>query len=270
VIVGATIPFAGFSPSLILVRRGESANLLSVGATIRTDRRCHRDSWWRRSSGAVEQTTALGSESQPYPFDTTTMGMKSHAILSATRRFVAFDLFAAAIIIAAFTAAVHPRATCRRAIAWADGADQYAYQRWRRVWPPFTVSRELSAITAGAYDEPKPDHAQAGSALYAGPELGELRTADIVMAGSRGAGGHDDCVRAAARPRIGQAGRGKFGSEPRCRRDFFPGCRRQCLWQEMRKLIRRTPGSVIMWSTPHGRPDDGTTPTPVNAESSRR
>jgi cobalt-zinc-cadmium resistance protein CzcA len=82
-IVGATIPFALFFAVIILVLRGESANLLSVGAIdfglIVDATVIMVEAIFRRLS----QTTALSEAEQSHISFDTTMGMKSHAILSA-------------------------------------------------------------------------------------------------------------------------------------------------------------------------------------------
>ena len=82
-IVGATIPFALFFAVIILVLRGESANLLSVGAIdfglIVDATVIMVEAIFRR----LTQTTALSEAEQSHISTETAMGMKSHAILSA-------------------------------------------------------------------------------------------------------------------------------------------------------------------------------------------
>src|SRR5664279_1652892 len=101
-IVGATIPFALFFAVIILVLRGESANLLSVGAIdfglIVDATVIMVEAIFRRLS----QTTALSEAEQSHISAETRMGMKSHAILSAAADVSRSIFFAAAIIIAAF------------------------------------------------------------------------------------------------------------------------------------------------------------------------
>src|SRR5690349_785323 len=101
-IVGATIPFALFFAVIILVLRGESANLLSVGAIdfglIVDATVIMVEAIFRR----LNQTTALSAAEQSHISFETTMGMKSHAILSASADVSRSIFFAAAIIIAAF------------------------------------------------------------------------------------------------------------------------------------------------------------------------
>src|SRR6266850_2439407 len=101
-IVGATIPFALFLAVIILVLRGESANLLSVGAIdfglIVDATVILVEAIFRRLS----QTTALSEAEQSHISPETAMGMKSHAILSASADVSRSIFFAATIIVAAF------------------------------------------------------------------------------------------------------------------------------------------------------------------------
>src|SRR6478752_3837750 len=101
-IVGATIPFALFFAVIILVLRGESANLLSVGAIdfglIVDATVIMVEAIFRRLS----QTTALSEAEESHISYDTTLAMKSHAILSAAADVSRSIFFAAAIIIAAF------------------------------------------------------------------------------------------------------------------------------------------------------------------------
>ena len=101
-IVGATIPFALFFAVIILVLRGESANLLSVGAIdfgLVVDATVIMvEAIFRR----LTQTTPLSEVEQSYISTETAMGMKSHAILSAAADVSRSIFFAATIIVAAF------------------------------------------------------------------------------------------------------------------------------------------------------------------------
>src|SRR5207237_8519147 len=101
-IVGATIPFALFFAVIILVLRGESANLLSVGAIdfgLVVDATVIMvEAIFRR----LTQTTPLSEVEQSYISPETAMGMKSHAILSAAADVSRSIFFAATIIVAAF------------------------------------------------------------------------------------------------------------------------------------------------------------------------
>src|SRR3954453_10050224 len=144
VIVGATIPFALFFAIGIMVMRGESANLLSVGAidfglivdaTVIMVEAIFR---W------LSQTTALSEFEQSHISTDTAMGMKSHAILSAAADVSRSIFFAAAIIIAAFL----PLFTLSGVEGNIFGpmARTYAYALAGGLLATFTVTPALSAI----------------------------------------------------------------------------------------------------------------------------
>src|SRR6201995_2686944 len=101
-IVGATIPFALFFAVSILVLRGESANLLSVGAIdfglIVDATVIMVEASFRRLS----QTERLSESELANISPNTVMDMKHHAILTAAADVSRSIFFAAAIIIAAF------------------------------------------------------------------------------------------------------------------------------------------------------------------------
>jgi heavy metal efflux system protein len=97
-IVGATIPFALFLAIIILVLRGESANLLSVGAI---DFGLIVDATVIMVEAIFRRLSQTEAEQSHISYDTT-MAMKSHAILSAAADVSRSIFFAAAIIIAAF------------------------------------------------------------------------------------------------------------------------------------------------------------------------
>src|SRR3954451_5528560 len=143
-IVGATIPFALFFAVIILVLRGESANLLSVGAIdfglIVDATVIMVEAIFRRLS----QTTALSAAEQSQISFDTTMGMKSHAILSAAADVSRSIFFAAAIIIAAFL----PLFTLSGVEGNIFGpmARTYAYALAGGLLATFTVTPALSAI----------------------------------------------------------------------------------------------------------------------------
>ena len=143
-IVGATIPFALFFAVIILVLRGESANLLSVGAIdfglIVDATVIMVEAIFRR----LTQTTTLSeAERSDISFDTT-MGMKSHAIMSASADVSRSIFFAAAIIIAAFL----PLFTLSGVEGNIFGpmARTYAYALAGGLIATFTVTPALSAI----------------------------------------------------------------------------------------------------------------------------
>src|SRR3979411_1253911 len=143
-IVGATIPFALFFAVIILVMRGESANLLSVGAIdfglIVDATVIMVEAIFRRLS----QTIALSEAEQSHISYDTTMGMKSHAILSAAADVSRSIFFAAAIIIAAFL----PLFTLSGVEGNIFGpmARTYAYALAGGLLATFTVTPALSAI----------------------------------------------------------------------------------------------------------------------------
>src|SRR6201995_1365659 len=143
-IVGATIPFALFFAVIILVLRGESANLLSVGAIdfglIVDATVIMVEAIFRR----LTQTTALSEAEQSHISTDTTMGMKSHAILSAAADVSRSIFFAAAIIIAAFL----PLFTLSGVEGNIFGpmARTYAYALAGGLLATFTVTPALSAI----------------------------------------------------------------------------------------------------------------------------
>src|SRR5947208_2351883 len=148
-IVGATIPFALFFAVIILVLRGESANLLSVGAIdfglIVDATVIMVEAIFRRLS----QTTALSEAERSHISYETTMGMKNHAILSAAADVSRSIFFAAAIIIAAFL----PLFTLSGVEGNIFGpmARTYAYALAGGLLATFTVTPALSAIILPAH-----------------------------------------------------------------------------------------------------------------------
>src|SRR6201985_587196 len=148
-IVGATIPFALFFAVIILVLRGESANLLSVGAIdfglIVDATVIMVEAIFRRLS----QTTALSEAEQSHISRETTMGMKSHAILSASADVSRSIFFAATIIVAAFI----PLFTLSGVEGNIFGpmARTYAYALAGGLLATFTVTPALSAIVLPAH-----------------------------------------------------------------------------------------------------------------------
>ena len=177
-IVGATIPFALFFAVIILVLRGESANLLSVGAIdfglIVDATVIMVEAIFRRLS----QTTALSDAEQSHISFETTMGMKSHAILSASADVSRSIFFAAAIIIAAFL----PLFTLSGVEGNIFGpmARTYAYALAGGLIATFTVTPALSAIILPAHvrGDRNLDREAARPALHAGAELGDREPQD--------------------------------------------------------------------------------------------
>ncbi len=149
VIVGATIPFALFFAVIIMVMRGESANLLSVGAIdfglIVDGTVIMVEAIFRRLS----QTTALSASEESAISPDTIMGMKTHAILSAAADVSRSIFFAAAIIIAAFL----PLFTLSGVEGHIFGpmAKTYAYALAGGLLATFTVTPALSAIILPAH-----------------------------------------------------------------------------------------------------------------------
>jgi cobalt-zinc-cadmium resistance protein CzcA len=143
-IVGATIPFALFFAVIILVLRGESANLLSVGAIdfglIVDATVIMVEAIFRRLS----QTTELSESEESHISPSTTMEMKAHAIRSAAADVSRSIFFAAAIIIAAFL----PLFTLSGVEGNIFGpmARTYAYALAGGLLATFTVTPALSAI----------------------------------------------------------------------------------------------------------------------------
>src|SRR6267143_295414 len=150
-IVGATIPFALFFAVIILVVRGESANLLSVGAIdfglIVDATEIMVEAIFRRLS----QTTALSEAEQSHISHETAMGMKNHAILSAAADVSRSIFFAATIIVAAFI----PLFTLSGVEGNIFGpmARTYAYALAGGLLATFTVTPALSAIILPAHVE---------------------------------------------------------------------------------------------------------------------
>jgi cobalt-zinc-cadmium resistance protein CzcA len=151
IIVGATIPFALFFAVCILVLRGESANLLSVGAidfglivdatVIMVEAIFRRLSHAERFSEAERATIS----------DNTIMDMKHHAILTAAADVSRSIFFAAAIIIAAFL----PLFTLSGVEGNIFGpmARTYAYALAGGLLATFTITPALSAIILPAHVE---------------------------------------------------------------------------------------------------------------------
>ena len=213
-IVGATIPFALFFAVIILVLRGESANLLSVGAIdfglIVDATVIMVEAIFRRLS----QTTALSEAEQRHISSDTTMGMKSHAILSAAADVSRSIFFAAAIIIAAFL----PLFTLSGVEGNIFGpmARTYAYALAGGLLATFTVTPALSAIILPAHVEETETRIMAlpAPALCAGAELGGRQPQAGDGRRDR-AGGDDRGARPPARARIPAQARGGQSLDPR-------------------------------------------------------
>jgi len=150
-IVGATIPFALFFAVSILVIRGESANLLSVGAIdfglIVDATVIMVEAIFRRLS----QTERLSEAELAAISPNTVTDMKHHAILTAAADVSRSIFFAAAIIIAAFI----PLFTLSgvEGNIFSPMARTYAYALAGGLLATFTVSPALSAIILPAHVE---------------------------------------------------------------------------------------------------------------------
>jgi cobalt-zinc-cadmium resistance protein CzcA len=148
-IVGATIPFALFFAVSILVLRGESANLLSVGAIdfglIVDATVIMVEAIFRRLGHSNE----LSASEQAAISAKTTMDMKHHSILSAAVDVSRSIFFAAAIIIAAFL----PLFTLSGVEGNIFGpmARTYAYALAGGLLATFTITPALSAIILPAH-----------------------------------------------------------------------------------------------------------------------
>src|SRR6201993_1879702 len=148
-IVGATIPFALFFAVSILVLRGESANLLSVGAIdfgLIVDATVIMVEAIFRRLGHTEHFSDAELE---VVSANTVMDMKHHAILTAAADVSRSIFFAAAIIIAAFL----PLFTLSgvEGNIFSPMARTYAYALAGGLLATFTVTPALSAIILPAH-----------------------------------------------------------------------------------------------------------------------
>jgi heavy metal efflux system protein len=148
-IVGATIPFALFFAVSILVLRGESANLLSVGAIdfglIVDATVIMVEAIFRRLAHANH----LSEDEQAAISAKTVMDMKHHAILTSAADVSRSIFFAAAIIIAAFL----PLFTLSgvEGNIFSPMARTYAYALAGGLLATFTITPALSAIILPAH-----------------------------------------------------------------------------------------------------------------------
>jgi cobalt-zinc-cadmium resistance protein CzcA len=255
-IVGATIPFALFFAVIILVMRGESANLLSVGAIdfglIVDATVIMVEAIFRRLS----QTTELSPAEQSHISPETAMGMKNHAILSAASDVSRSIFFAAAIIIAAFL----PLFTLSGVEGNIFGpmARTYAYALAGGLLATFTVTPALSAIILPVHiHETETRIVKWLDRVYVPVLNWAIGNRKVVMAGAVGL-----VILTIALARL-------LGLE------FLPKLEEGNLWiratlpptislqegntyvNEMRRVIRARP-EVESVVSQHGRPDDGT------------
>ena len=255
-IVGATIPFALFFAVSILVLRGESANLLSVGAIdfglIVDATVIMVEAIFRRLS----HTERLSENELASISAKTIMDMKHHAILTAAADVSRSIFFAAAIIIAAFL----PLFTLSgvEGNIFSPMARTYAYALAGGMLATFTVTPALSAIILPAHvEETETLIMRLLHRLYRPVLVRSLRSRRVVLMAAAGL-----IVMTALAVRL-------LGLE------FLPKLEEGNLWiratlpptislqegnsyvNEMRKLIAGIPEVEAVVSQ-HGRPDDGT------------
>jgi cobalt-zinc-cadmium resistance protein CzcA len=255
-IVGATIPFALFFAVSILVLRGESANLLSVGAIdfglIVDATVIMVEAIFRRLS----HTNKLSASEQAAISANTVLDMKKHAILSAAVDVSRSIFFAAAIIIAAFL----PLFTLSgvEGNIFSPMARTYAYALAGGLLATFTVTPALSAIILPAHvDETETFIMRILHRIYMPVLARSLASRRVVLMG-----GAALIVMTVIAVRL-------LGLE------FLPKLEEGNLWiratlpptislqegnsyvNEMRKVIADLP-EVDTVVSQHGRPDDGT------------
>src|SRR6202047_2392669 len=255
-IVGATIPFALFFAVSILVLRGESANLLSVGAIdfglIVDATVIMVEAIFRRLAHTSRPTEGEEAASSA----NTVMAVKEHVILTAAADVSRSIFFAAAIIIAAFL----PLFTLSGVEGNIFGpmARTYAYALAGGLLATFTVTPALSALILPAHiHETETWIVKKLDAIYLPVLNWALANRKLVMAGAAGL-----VVLTLAFSRL-------LGLE------FLPKLEEGNLWiratlpptislqegnayvNEMRKTIRARP-EVESVVSQHGRPDDGT------------
>jgi heavy metal efflux system protein len=255
-IVGATIPFALFFAVIILVLRGESANLLSVGAIdfglIVDGTVIMVEAIFRRLSHTEAFSEAEVAEISP----NTITDIKHHAILTAAADVSRSIFFAAAIIIAAFL----PLFTLSGVEGNIFGpmARTYAYALAGGLLATFTITPALSAIILPAHvQETQTWIMRILHRLYVPALALSLRSRPVVL------------MAAAALIVMTGLGVRLLGLE------FLPKLEEGNLWiratlpptislqegnayvNEMRRLIGSRPEVEAVVSQ-HGRPDDGT------------
>jgi cobalt-zinc-cadmium resistance protein CzcA len=255
-IVGATIPFALFFAVSILVLRGESANLLSVGAIdfglIVDATVIMVEAIFRR----LAHNNQLSDDEQAAISAKTVMDMKQHSILTAAADVSRSIFFAAAIIIAAFL----PLFTLSgvEGNIFSPMARTYAYALAGGLLATFTVTPALSAIILPAHVKETETFIMRFLHRIYMPVLGRsLASRRIVLTG------------AAALILMTGFAVHLLGLE------FLPKLEEGNLWiratlpptvslqegnsyvNEMRKLIASRP-EVESVVSQHGRPDDGT------------
>jgi heavy metal efflux system protein len=255
-IVGATIPFALFFAVSILVLRGESANLLSVGAIdfglIVDATVIMVEAIFRR----LAHGNGLSDEEHATISTRTTMVIKHNAILAAAADVSRSIFFAAAIIIAAFL----PLFTLSgvEGNIFSPMARTYAYALAGGLLATFTITPALSAIILPAHvKETETFIMRLLHRIYMPVLRRSLASRRIVLAGAAGL-----ILMTVIAVRF-------LGLE------FLPKLEEGNLWiratlpptislqagngyvNEMRKVIAARPEVEAVVSQ-HGRPDDGT------------
>src|SRR6202012_5307345 len=256
VIVATTIPFALFTAILLMVIRGESANLLSVGAIdfglIVDATVIMVEAIFRR----LAHGTKLTDSEQAAISTRTTMVIKHNAILAAAADVSRSIFFAAAIIIAAFL----PLFTLSgvEGNIFSPMARTYAYALAGGLLATFTITPALSAIIPTAQvKETETFIMRLLHRIYIPVLTRSLAHRKIVLAAAAGL-----IVMTVVAVRL-------LGLE------FLPKLEEGNLWiratlpptislqagnayvNEMRKLIAARPEVEAVVSQ-HGRPDDGT------------
>jgi cobalt-zinc-cadmium resistance protein CzcA len=255
-IVGATIPFALFFAVSILVLRGESANLLSVGAIdfglIVDATVIMVEAIFRR----LAHGSGLSDEEHATISSRTTVAIKHNAILASAADVSRSIFFAAAIIIAAFL----PLFTLSgvEGNIFSPMARTYAYALAGGLLATFTITPALSAIILPAHvKETETFIMRLLHRIYMPVLARSLASRKIVLAGAVGL-----ILMTVIAVRF-------LGLE------FLPKLEEGNLWiratlpptislqagntyvNEMRKLIAERP-EVESVVSQHGRPDDGT------------
>jgi heavy metal efflux system protein len=255
IIVGATIPFALFFAVSILVLRGESANLLSVGAIdfglIVDATVIMVEAIFRRLAH-----TSRPPENGQVANSDRTMATKEHAILAAAADVSRSIFFAAAIIIAAFL----PLFTLSgvEGNIFSPMARTYAYALAGGLLATFTITPALCAIILPAHvQETETLIMRLLHRIYMPALARSLANRRIVLLGAAVL-----VIMTVVAVRL-------LGLE------FLPKLEEGNLWiratlpptislqegnsyvNEMRKLIAARP-EVVSVVSQHGRPDDGT------------
>ena len=270
IIVGANIPFALFFSIIILVLRGEDANLLSVGAidfgiivdaAVIVVENIYRNFQARpQDSQALLRQLAEGKwgRDPTRGSDFSSAGLDRPAAAHPGERPAGRSavFFSTAIIVAAFI----PLFTMQGVEGQIFGpmARTYAYALVGALIATFTVTPCLASLHRPGADRGSRDHrrAQAARRLHAGAALvaGQPQDHRRDRAGlSRRLAAFSD--RGSAANSCRRSRKAICGFAPRCRRPYRskPACRSS---NKIREILLRHP-EVITVVSQHGRPDDG-------------